>query len=210
MIPSIIKVVPVEQVFSITWMLGPRCNYDCMYCPPEWHDKHTKHRTLTELKDAWISIFEKSKHLALPYKISFSGGEATSNKYFIEFVEWLKDNYSDKIKAIILSTNGSATVNYYKKLLSLVDNITFSAHSEHIDEQKFFSMLAELRSSIPATKFIHVNIMNEFWNQDRIPQYVEFLQEHGISHSVNEIDYTKQTRDIPIFKGKLNLFHAKS
>ena len=47
--------------------------------------------------------------------------------------------------------------------------------------------------------------MNETWNQSRIPQYQKILQEHGISNSINEINYTLQTRPMPVFKGKLNL-----
>ena len=54
-------------------------------------------------------------------------------------------------------------------------------------------------------KHLHVNIMNESWNQDRIPAYTKLLAEHNISHNVNEIDYSVQTRSMPIMKGKLNL-----
>lgn len=201
----IIEVSPTDQCFSITWELGRRCNYDCMYCGPQWHDDTSKHKSLDELKSNWISIYEQSKYLALLYKISFTGGEVTGNKDFYPFVKWLRENYSSNIKQILLTTNGSATYKYYSKLFEVVDNISFSVHSEHIDEQKFFDTVIKLHSTIGRDKFIHVNIMNEFWNADRIPMYVNLLKSHNVSHNVNEIDYNHQTRTIPIMKGKLNL-----
>lgn len=200
----VIQVFPTEEYFSITWELGRRCNYDCMYCGPQWHDSTSKHKSLAELKANWIGIYEQSKYLGLKYKISFTGGEVTGNKDFYPFVNWLRDEYKD-VGQILLTTNGSATYKYYAKLFEVVDNISFSVHSEHIDEQKFFDTVIKLNQTIDCHKFIHVNIMDEYWNQERIPAYQNLLSEHNISHSVNEIDYTQQTRIIPIMKGKLNL-----
>ena len=53
--------------------------------------------------------------------------------------------------------------------------------------------------------FIHVNIMNEVWNQKRIVLYTDILNKHSISYSINEIDYELKTRSFPIMKGKQNL-----
>jgi hypothetical protein len=57
---NIISIQPTEKVFSITWMLGRRCNYDCMYCPPELHDKFSKHHDLLKLKEAWQNIHNQT------------------------------------------------------------------------------------------------------------------------------------------------------
>ena len=156
-----------------------------MYCSPRWHDDTSKHKTLEQLKSNWIAVYEQSKQRNLPYKISFTGGEVTGNKDFYPFVKWLRENYGQYIKQILLTTNGSATYKYYQQLFEVVDNISFSVHSEHINEQKFFDTVIKLHSSIAKDKFIHVNIMNEFWNQDRIPMYTKLLSEHNISHNVN-------------------------
>lgn len=203
--PRVIEVFPTDRCFSITWEIGRRCNYDCMYCDPLWHDNTSKHKSLDELKANWISIIEQSKHQNLKYKISFTGGEVTANKSFYPFVKWLRDDYGQYIKQILLTTNGSATYNYYSKLFNVVDNISFSTHSEHIDEKKFFDTVIKLHATIPKDKFIHVNIMNEFWNEARIPAYVELLKKHNVSYLVNKIDYSHKTRAIPVMKGKLNL-----
>jgi MoaA/NifB/PqqE/SkfB family radical SAM enzyme len=201
----IVQVTPVPESFAISWKLTTRCNYDCMYCPTMWHDTTSTNHSLEVLQAAWTDIFNQTKSKNLKYKISFSGGEVTSNRHFLPFVAWLRENYNNYILKLLVTTNGSATLKYYTNLYQSIDNISFSVHSEHVDEQEFFDMIVALKNSIATDKFLHVNIMNEFWNQDRILLYQKLLNRHNISYNINEIDYSLQTRSIPIIKGKLNL-----
>ena len=202
---KIISIRPSDPIFSVNWNLSRRCNYDCMYCPSRLHDNHSPHLSLNQLQKYWIDIERKTSHSGLKYKISFSGGEPTGNRDFLPFLSWLKQNYGHQIDKILLTTNGSATYRYYQKLFDLVDNVSFSTHSEHINEQKFFDTVIRLRQSITPPKFIHVNIMDEFWNRDRFPHYQKLLTDNDISYNVNEIDYSWQIRNYPIIKGKRNL-----
>lgn len=202
---KIIKIEPANKLFSVTWNLGARCNYDCMYCPTMYHDDTSKHKSFAELTKVWEDIVEKTSDRGLKYKISFTGGEVTGNKNFMPLLSWLRTNHNDSIGQILLTTNGSATYKYYKSLFELVDNVSFSLHSEHVNEQKFFDCVIKLHSSIPLSRHLHVNIMDEWWNTDRIEMYCKLLTKHKISHAVNKVDYTTQTRKYPIMKGKLNL-----
>jgi hypothetical protein len=185
-----------------------------MYCPSNLHDDYSNHLDLDVMQHRWTSIYEKTKHRHLPYKISFSGGEVATNKHFLPLVEWLVQNYKNQIKQMLVTTNGSASIAYYTRLFQNVSNIAFSLHSEHVDEQHFFNNVISLHKSISTDnlhnrttvkRHLHVNIMNEYWNQDRIQLYVSLLSKYNISHSVNQIDYKFQTRTIPIMKGNLNL-----
>lgn len=202
---KIISIRPVEEEFSITWMLSKRCNYDCMYCSTDWHDSTSYFDSLDELKQYWLDIYAKTKNKNLKYKISFSGGELTGNKNFLPFVKWLRENYDLNIKTILLTTNGSATESYYRKLFKFIDNISFSFHSEHANEQKFFDMIVNLKLSLNSNNFLHVNIMNEYWNENRIPLYKNILDKYDISYSINSINYKIGHRKFPIMKGKSNL-----
>lgn len=201
----IIKVEPVDPYFSITWQLGTRCNYDCMYCPTKWHDTTSAHHGLDTLKSAWQRVFERTNSQSRLYKISFTGGELTTNRNFLPFVTWLRSNYSTHIYRILATTNGSASRAYYRRMIDQVDNITFSVHSEHIQEQRFFDMIIRLHQELPPLRHLHVNIMDEPWNQLRIPLYQRVLDQHGISHSVNQIDMKLATRDQPTMQGNLDL-----
>jgi MoaA/NifB/PqqE/SkfB family radical SAM enzyme len=202
---KIVRVQPIPEYFSITWMLGSRCNYDCMYCPAELHDATSSSHDLEIMKQVWQNIYNKSTDKKLPYKISFTGGEVTANKNFLPLVQWLKTSFDD-VKMILLSTNGSASEKYYLKLAQHVESISFSTHSEFMNEQEFFNKVdAVNKIMLRPAKSVHVNIMDEYWNQDRIELYRVWLEQRNISYSVNSIDYKSQVRDVVFTKGIQNL-----
>jgi molybdenum cofactor biosynthesis enzyme MoaA len=202
--PKIVKVRPTTPMISLTWMIGARCNYDCMYCPTDLHDDTSPHPDLEKLKTVWQTFWSKTKTIGLPYKISFTGGEVTANKSFLPLIEYLQ-SYEFNIEQIIVTTNGSASVNYYQRLATMVHAISFSTHSEFFNESEFFHKVAKIdQIMIRPKKSVHVNIMDESWNQDRIQLYKNWLTTNNISHSVNTIDYSRQTRSYPLKQGILN------
>lgn len=201
---KIVSIVPTVPTFSITWMIGSRCNYDCMYCRPFLHDLTSQPHSLELMQKAWQSIHEKTKHLGLLYKISFTGGEVTSSKSFLPLVRWLRETYPD-IQHVHVSSNGSASTRYYKELGRLIESMSFSTHSEFIDEQKFFTTVEAINQlMVRPKKSFHLDIMNEYWNENRIQLYKSWAEERDISYSVNEINYGYATRDTNIQKGKTN------
>lgn len=201
---KIIRIHPIPEHFAVTWMLGALCNYDCMYCDNEWHDTTSRPHDLPTMQQAWRNIYEQGRTRGLPFKISFTGGEPTANKNLLPMIQWLRQNYSD-IEWIGVTTNGSASLNYYKKLTKVVESITFSTHSEFMHESKFFEKVLTIdRMLVRPRKSLHVSIMNEFWNQERIKMYVEWLTENNISHSVDEINYSHRIREVPVNKGILD------
>jgi len=201
---KIIRVEPTEKIVSLTWMIGAQCNYDCMYCPSWFHNNDRPHHTLEDLKTTWLNFYSATYDKNLPYKISFTGGEVTANKNFLPLIEFLRQqNVSIRM---LLTTNGSASERYYRSLANLVDSISFSTHSEFFDEQKFFDKVLVINQQmIRPEKSVHVNIMDEYWNKDRIELYKQLLDANSVSYSVNEIDYGVKIRDFPVQKGRLNL-----
>ena len=183
---KVVKVEPVVPVVSMTWMIGSRCNYACSYCPDELHDSTSAHPELDTLKQVWQNFYDKTHAMKLPYKISFTGGEVTANRSFLPLVEYLNDNFD--IDQIIVSTNGSASTDYYLRLAKLVDAISFSIHSEFWKEEKFFETVIAVNAVMTRPKkSCHVNIMDESWNQHNFSRYQELLNRHNVSHSINLI-----------------------
>jgi MoaA/NifB/PqqE/SkfB family radical SAM enzyme len=202
---KIIKIESVPKYFSIIWRLNTFCNYDCMYCPKEWHDNFSKPRELEDLKQSWKNVHEKSQHLGLKYKISFTGGEVTANKNFLPFVEWLRGIHKNNIM-ILVTSNGSASQRYYTSLAKLVDSISFSFHSEFANEKEFFSKCIQThRDMFMMRKGFHVNIMDERWNRERISKYQTLLSSHKINYTMNKIDYSIAIREEPVKMGVQNL-----
>jgi MoaA/NifB/PqqE/SkfB family radical SAM enzyme len=185
---KIVRVEPVAPMVSMTWMLGSRCNYACSYCPPELHDDTSPHPELDTLKLVWQNFYSKTKHIGLPYKISFTGGEVTANKSFLPLIEYLRSNYT--IGQMLVTTNGSASTAYYLRLAELVDAISFSIHSEFWDQHKFFDTVTAVNKvMIRPKKSCHVNIMDEPWDRENIPRYQELLNQNIVSNSINLIRY---------------------
>lgn len=194
----IIKVQPIDEYFTLTWQVDLRCNFDCMYCPPNFHDLTSPVKTLDELKNAWLKVFEASKNKNLKYKICFTGGEVSINKDFLPFVTWIRSNYDEYIFQIGVSTNGSASKMYYENLIKQVDFISFSTHSEFFNEKKFFSNVLHCQNLIKETnKTIQVNIMEEPWHSERIKIYARFLENNKVSYSINKIDFSQKIRPYP-------------
>jgi MoaA/NifB/PqqE/SkfB family radical SAM enzyme len=202
---QIIRVTPIPEYFNLTWMLGSRCNYDCMYCPADLHDSTSKPHDLETMQQVWRNIYNKTKHKNLSYKINFTGGEVTANRNFLPLVSWLRTTYPE-ISMILLTTNGSASRRYYEQLSALIESISFSTHSEFMNEQEFFNkVLAINKIMVRPIKSVHVNIMDEHWNQDRIELYKTYLDQHQISYSVNCINYEHSVRTNILNKGNTNL-----
>ena len=88
----------------------------------------------------------------------------------------------------------------------MIDCISFSTHSEFFDEAEFFNKVDKLNQTmIRPEKSLHVNIMDEYWNQNRIALYKTWLSDRNISYSVNAINYKQQTRTHVLDQGKQNL-----
>ena len=199
--PNIVKVEPTESVFTINWFLDLYCNFDCMYCPSYFHSKDKTHKTFDQLVKFWLDILSKTSKKNLKYKISFTGGEVTTNKNFLPFLQWLDTNYGDIIQSMGFTTNGSAPLRYYIKAIKIpsISYISFSTHSEFFNENKFFNTIVLLHKDvIELNKSMHVNIMNEYWNNNEILVYSKYLKNKNIPFSINEIDYSVKIRDFYI------------
>lgn len=178
------SVTPTEDLFSITWNLGPRCNFECSYCPPKFHSKTARHMTLAEMVLAWEDLLTKTTHRNKRYKISFSGGEITINPDFLPFLEWLRKEHGDIIANIGFTTNGSAGKNYYLRSISSADWITFSSHHEFMNSDKFKrNVLATHIKSIKLRKNIFVNIMAEDFARHEVDELIAWCDQHRIPHS---------------------------
>lgn len=204
---NIIRIEPVNPIFQVTWRLDLRCNFDCMYCPPQWHSLTSETKTLEQLQTAWRKIYQQINPNLKHIQINFTGGEVSINKDFLPFVTWLKTEYNN-ITDIVISSNGSASQDYYKQLLPHINSLTLSTHSEFFNESKFFNnVLYCAKQMIGTNKNLQISIMNEPWNQHRIETYKSFLTKLKIPHHVKEINWIHNTRPSHIENKNKKLFN---
>lgn len=194
------KITPIEHQFIVSWIPHIRCNYDCMYCPDDRHNDFSTLPDFETMCSYWQQVYEKTKHRNLPYSINFSGGEATINKNFIRVVEWLTDNYSDSVLKMHVTTNGSASLSYYFRLLEKITAISFSTHTEYMDDNFLDKIKALTIYAKANNKMAFVNVMQEYWATDKIKKIVEFCKTHNIPYAISKINYNLPgSRQWPIF-----------
>ena len=187
---SISSVDRISDNFKVTWLMEKACNYDCKYCVPHHVkvSKDTKFKTLDELKHYWLLIHSKISMTGRKIDIAFSGGEVTLNKDFIPFLKWLNENFND-IDSILVTSNGSASKKYYMELVSYITNLTLSTHVEYFNEEKFFDTVTYLHKNAQNTVFF-IQLMNEdYYPNNRIHMYKEYLEKINIPYSLMDIDF---------------------
>lgn len=135
-----------QDPFVITWDLGPRCNYDCSYCPSHRHDNFSPHASIEMLKQSTDFVFEyvsviSSQRINKDFHVSFTGGEPTVNPNFIEFSKYVRSRYEREFKdkfnlRLDLTTNGAMSKKTAQAVIDNFDFVTVSYHAEAVEKLK--------------------------------------------------------------------------
>jgi sulfatase maturation enzyme AslB (radical SAM superfamily) len=186
----IVEIIGKESSLFVMWVIGTRCNFACSYCPDVWHDKHSPHKTLDELQQAWRKLMKSLEKVEKQITISVLGGEPTMNPDLILFLKWVKEEFNPLNAIINVYSNGTATVEYYQTLIEHA-NIVFSTHSEFMNEAKFFSTVSKAQQHASKNNlpyWTYVIIMNEEWNQTRIKHYIKYLAKQKIPCGLSPVE----------------------
>lgn len=97
-----------SPIYRAEILLTDRCNFNCPYCRG-LSSELKGDRSFDEIVQILAWLFENKL-----VNVRFSGGEPTLDKNLLDYVILCKNN---KVKRIAISTNGSADLNYYKKLI---------------------------------------------------------------------------------------------
>jgi organic radical activating enzyme len=196
----IVQIHEYDLSITVNWFIGSRCNFDCSYCPDKWHDKTSSHWPIDKLQAAWKKILISNPKKDVKYHVFILGGEPTLNKDFLPFLKWLTSNFGHILADVGVITNGTASLKYYEEMINYCTWVTFSTHSEFMNEKKFFNtvikidQLAKLKNCM-----INVNIMDEPWHRDRNKEYQTFLTQQGIVSYIHPIyDYQENKPQFPV------------
>jgi len=138
------------NLFSVSWILGRFCNYKCSYCWPYANTDKPDYQELEIYKTSIDEIKKQAKANGFDkFHFSFSGGEPTAYKGFLDLVNHYED-YESEYLSIHMTSNCSPAKKWWKKFLDVTDvmdrrSITASFHAEFADEKEFGDKLLYLQ-----------------------------------------------------------------
>lgn len=143
-----------DGVFSVSWILGRFCNYKCSYCWPYANSQTPDYQEL----EIYTRTFDQIRYQAAnngftKFHWSFSGGEPTAYKYFLEVANKVL------LDSIHMTTNLSPGIQYWNRWLDSTQlsrrrSITASFHHEFANETEFGDKILHLMGN---NVFVTVN-----------------------------------------------------
>tara|TARA_A100001035_G_scaffold200284_1_gene160772 strand:+ start:797 stop:1777 length:981 start_codon:yes stop_codon:yes gene_type:complete len=116
------KLETVPKFKSMTWVSHTYCNYSCDYCVPEFYNG--KYRWKDDFTDIinLVKNFRKNS----PLRFDIMGGEPTLWPKFSDLCKKIND--TGEKNYITFSTNGSRTINWWKKFDAPTSEVVLSFH----------------------------------------------------------------------------------
>ena len=156
-----------RDLFTVSWILGRFCNYDCSYCWPYAKSKKKDHRP-TEL---CLNTIDEIKRQARDngfnsFHFSLSGGEPTFHPGYFDILQHLADNIDNtNYTSIHMTSNCSRKLSWFE---------------EYTERAKVFH-----RASITAS--LHTEYVN---TPEKLQEYADKLilcQEHDVQVTINMV-----------------------
>jgi hypothetical protein len=151
------KVVRVGQrtmlyrdMFTVSWLLGRFCNYNCSYCWPYARSNKKDHRP-TELNLKTIDeIKRQARERGLnSFHFSLSGGEPTFHPGYLDMLKHLSDDVENtNYTSVHMTSNCSRNMKWFQTYCDYASkfhraSITASLHVEHVNTPEKMQDLAD-------------------------------------------------------------------
>lgn len=165
-----------NPLFSVSWILGRFCNYNCSYCWPYARSDKVDHYDLELYKKTIDKIKTQARSNGFTdFHFSFSGGEPTAYKDFLNLIDYYSNDTEPKYQSFHMTSNCSPGLKWWKQLVNKLSrlnraSVTASFHSEFADEDKFSEKLLFL-----IEHNIYVTI-NQVMVPDRFYEYYDRCQ----------------------------------
>ena len=135
------------DLFSVSWILGRFCNYNCSYCWPYARSDKVDHYDLKLYKKTIDEIKKQARSNGFTdFHFSFSGGEPTAYKDFLNLIDYYANDTEPKYQSFHVTSNCSPGLKWWKKFVSKLSkldraSVTASFHSEFANETEFSEKL---------------------------------------------------------------------
>lgn len=132
-----------RPLFSISWILGRFCNYNCSYCWPYARSDTLDYQEFEIYTNTVDEIKKQARQNGFTeFHWSFSGGEPTAYKRLLHLIKYLDEDLDSPYQSIHMTTNLSPGSKWWKTWCSDSEmlqrrSITASFHAEFAREQEF-------------------------------------------------------------------------
>ena len=144
------KTMLESNLFSVSWIIGRFCNYKCSYCWPYANTDKPDYLEFDTYTNAIDTIKSQARANGFDkFHFSFSGGEPTAYKKFLNLVKYYED-YESEYLSIHMTSNCSPAKSWWKRWLDATHvmdrrSITASFHAEFANEKEFGDKLLYLQ-----------------------------------------------------------------
>lgn len=156
-----------QPLFSVSWILGRFCNYNCSYCWPYARTDQPDYQPFEVYTRAIDSIKQQARNRRFcDFHWSFSGGEPTAYKQLPELIEYLNDG--SPYQSIHMTTNLSPGSKWWKAWCESTRfmhrrSITASFHQEYTKQQEFGDKCLQLMNEGVYVTVNQVMVPEKFW-----------------------------------------------
>lgn len=169
-----------DNVLRVEWSLSKKCNFNCSYCTEYVHNNTDGFPSLETMQNTIKRIASKTNkdiHIAL------TGGEPVLCKHLIDFCKFAKS--LPQVKHIAITTNGSRSAAYYRKLVEYVDHVTFSYHFEYGKKERVPETIKDLSETHLHKIAVHMMMLPTCLNEAK--DLIEELRLKDINVAVRRI-----------------------
>lgn len=182
-----------DSLFSVSWILGRFCNYNCSYCWPYARSDVVDHQEF----DIYCNAIDEIKRQAREngfgkFHWSFSGGEPTAYKRLLDLVKYLDDGPATPYQSLHMTTNLSPGTKWWRNWAVNTEllqrrSITASYHAEFANEKEFSNKCLQLMND-----GIYITI-----NQVMVPSLFDELYDRCQRFSNQGINVTLKPQSDP-------------
>ena len=158
-----------RPLFSISWILGRFCNYNCSYCWPYARSSTPDHQPFEVYKSTVDEIKRQARANGFnQFHWSFSGGEPTAYKGLLDLVRHLDDGVETPYQSVHMTTNLSPSIEWWKRWSNAVSmlarkSLTASYHAEYSKEKDFANKILYLMDQNIHVTVNQVMVLEHFW-----------------------------------------------
>lgn len=167
----------------VQWMLGNRCNYNCSYCSEMFRAGNLDKVSTEVLLETCKDIVYHYDDLGRDVVFEFLGGEPTLQDRIPEIGKRLSNFPTN----IILRTNGSAPIEWWKEARAHLGGVIISVHREFADINHIEQVIEFLRNDNYGYPMDNIQVLFPVTHRDEsfdwgISQVKRFKEKYGIGN----------------------------